>query len=101
MKREYKPRTAICKLGIHDNPVEPNQAVKVQEMLYMYTRGMELPERIGSYDEDVNIDEIGYLCTDRLEAVDYLNSVNQRIALQKMKSQQEEVPTVVETPIVE
>lgn len=89
-KTIYKPNYAKCKCGVHDNAVEPNQSLSVKDMLVMFTKGMDLPEKIGEYDENVNIDEIGYLCTDRLEAVDYLNKVNQRIALQKIHSEKSE-----------
>lgn len=101
MKNNYKPRFAKCSLGQYDNAVEPNQTMSVKQMLYAFTTGQNLPEKIGKYDEDVNIDEIGYHCSDRLEAVDYLNAVNQRIALAKIneakKAQVVNTETVTET----
>lgn len=96
MKSNYKPRYAYCKKGKHDNSVEVGQVMSVQEMLVAYTRGMDLPERLGEYDENVNIDEIGYSVGDRLDAVDYMNSVNQRVALAKMNAEKS-VETVTST----
>lgn len=92
-RKEYKPRYAYCVSSELDNPVEVGQSMTVQEMLFAYTRGMDLPDKFGTYDEGITIDEVGYTCPDRLEAVDYLNSVNQRIALQKMNSSSVSVET--------
>lgn len=101
MKKTYKPRIAYCKKGKHDNSVEVGQTMSVADMLIAYTRGMDLPQRIGEYDEDVNIDEIGYSVGDRLDAVDYMNSVNQRVALAKMNAEKaSEAVTSTETSIV-
>lgn len=97
MKSTYKPRYAYCKKGKHDNSVEVGQTMTVAEMLVAFTRGMDLPERRGEYDEDVNIDEIGYSVGDRLDAVDYMNSVNQRAALAKMNAEK----AAAESSIVE
>lgn len=88
MKNKYIPRFSKCRLSKFDNPVEPHQAMSVKQMLIAFTKGKDLPEKIGSYDENPNIDEIGYAVGDRLEAVDYMNSVNQRIALAKRRSEQ-------------
>lgn len=71
-----------------DNAVEPNQAMTVKQMLIAFSTGKDLPAKMGSYDENPNIDEIGYAVGDRLEAVDYMNAVNQRIALAKKQSEQ-------------
>lgn len=97
MKVNYKPRTAKCKVGKHDNCVEPNQTMTVAEMLYAYTKGADLPQKFGSYDENISVDEIGYSISDRLEAVDVLNAVNQRIHTAKAKAETE---TITETSTV-
>lgn len=100
MKINYKPRKAVCKLGKHDNCVEPHQAVSVQDMMRIFVQGGDLPQKFGSYDEDVDIDEIGYSISDRLEAVDYMNAVNQRIALAKKNAEKEVVTeTITETSV--
>lgn len=88
MLKNYKPRKAKCVFGKHDNPVEPNQTMSVSDMLVAYTKGMPLPQNMGySYDENISIDDVGYSIGDRLEAIDYLNSVNQRAALAKMHAE--------------
>lgn len=101
MNRQYIPRTAKCKKGPYDNAVEPNQVMTVANMLVAFTKGMPLPDKIGTYDEGITIDEVGNSVGDRLEAVDYLNSVNQRIAYmkqqQKSKSNDVNVTKTVET----
>lgn len=97
MKKEYKPRYATCKSCKFDNPVEPHQAMTIQEMLVAYTAGHPLPDTFSNgYDEDITIDDVGYSVGDRLEAVDYLNAVNRRIA--SSKAEVVETPTTVETP---
>lgn len=103
MKKVYKPRYAKCVQCEFDNPVEPNQVMSIQNMLLAYTKGMPLPDKHAcSYDEDISIDEVGYSCGDRLEAVDYLNAVNQRIASAKAVAKETNTTnTVVETPTVE
>ena len=89
MKHNFKPRYAKCRICDYDNAVEPNQAMSVQEMLVAFTRGIDLPQRIGEYDgETVDINEVGYVCPDRLDAVDYINATNQRIALAKRNAEQ-------------
>lgn len=99
MKVNYIPRKAKCKVGKHDNCVEPNQTMTVQEMLYAYTKGADLPQKFGSYDENISVDEIGYSISDRLEAVDVLNAVNQRIHSAKEKAKVE-AETITETSTV-
>lgn len=101
MKSNYKPRYAHCKYGEHDNPVEVGQAMSPYEMLMAYTRGQSLPEKRGEYDEGITIDEVGYYCPDRLDAIDYLNSVNQRVALAKANKAKAEAvtETKTETPV--
>lgn len=90
MKHEYKVRYAKCKRCSYDNAVEPNQAMSVQDLLVAYSRGMDLPQRIGSYDgETVDINEVGYNCPDHLSAVDFINATNQRLALAKRNAEQE------------
>lgn len=85
MKFEFKKRTCVLKAGEYDNAVEPNQAMSVQELFLRFTKGLDLPEKLGEYDESPNIDEVGYSVGDRLDAVDYLNNVNRRVALLKKK----------------
>lgn len=103
MKTNYKPRYAYCRCGEHDNSVEVGQSMTPMQMLICYTRGQSLPEKRGEYDEGITIDEVGNYCPDRLDAVDYLNSVNQRIAYAKLKADKikSEKPTedTVETPV--
>lgn len=95
MKRKaYKPRTAKCRAGKFDNPVEVGQSMTPKQMLVAFTRGQELPEKRGEYDENIKIDEVGYLCVDRLDAIDYMNSVNQRIA--HLKSEAAKVKTEID-----
>lgn len=100
MKSNYKPRYATCKCGELDNPVEPNQVMSIQQMLIAYTKGLPMPDKHAtSYDENITIDEVGYSVGDRLEAVDYLNAVNQRIASsKKVLSEDTTTPTVETTP---
>lgn len=94
MKINYKPRTARCKQRDLDNSVEVGQSMTPKEMLIAFTRGLELPNKVStSYDDNITIDEVGYICSDRLEAVDYLNSVNQRLALAKQNAKKNEVVT--------
>lgn len=97
MKSNYKPKYARCIRGKHDNAVEVGQTMSVADMLVAYTRGMDLPERRGEYDEDITIDDVGYCVGDRLDAVDYMNSVNQRVALAKMNA---ENSAVTETEVI-
>lgn len=99
MKSNYKPRYARCFLRSIDNPVEPGQVMSVQDMLIAFTRGQDLPDKIGEYDEGITIDEVGYLVGDRLDAVDYMNSVNQRNALQKMNEAKNAPEISTETPV--
>lgn len=87
-----------------DNPVEPNQSMTVQQMFAAYVSGYDLPEvHSNGYDEDITIDEVGYSAQDTMDAVDYLNAVNQRIAAGKASEKAksvEVVETVTETPNV-
>lgn len=102
MKNKYIPRFSKCRICSIDNAVEPHQAMTVKQMLIAFTKGKDLPDKIGSYDENPNIDEVGYSVGDRLEAVDYMNAVNQRIALAKKQSEQttNEVKEILtETPV--
>lgn len=79
--------------------VEPSQAISIQEMLIRYTNGLDIPEiRSNGYDENINIDDIGYAAQDTLEAMDYLNAVNQHIAQIKATEAAKTVETVTETP---
>lgn len=79
-KRNFK--TKYCNRRTEfDNPVEPNQSMTVQEMFAAYVSGYDLPDKHSNgYDEDITIDEVGYSAEDTMDAVDYLNAVNQRIA---------------------
>lgn len=96
MKRNYKPRFAYCNPSALDNPVEPNQVMSIQEMLVAYTKGMPLPDKHATaYDDNITIDEVGYSVGDRLEAVDYLNAVNRRIASVKASSTSSDTSTTM------
>lgn len=96
MKRNYKPRFAYCNQSELDNPVEVNQVMSIQEMLVAYTKGMPLPDKHATaYDENITIDDVGYSVGDRLEAVDYLNAVNRRIASAKASSISTETSTTI------
>ena len=100
MKHDFKPRYATCRRCDYDNAVEPNQAMTVKQMMVAFTRGMDIPQRIGEYDGDtVDINEVGNVVPDRLDAVDYINATNQRIALAKRNAEQakaEAEATIVE-----
>lgn len=100
MKHNFKPRYAKCRVCEYDNAVEPNQAMTVKQMMVAFTRGMELPQRVGEYDgETVDINEVGYRTPDNLSAVDFINATNQRVALAKRnaeKAKAESQATIVE-----
>lgn len=72
-----------------DVPVEPKQAMSVTDMFLAMVNGYDIPEKYSNgYDEDITIDEVGYIAQDTLDGMDYLKSVNQRINLAKMQSEQ-------------
>ena len=102
MKHNYKPRTAKCRVCEYDNAVEPNQAMTVKQMMVAFTRGMDLPQRIGEYDGDsVDINDVGYKVPDRLDAVDFINATNQRAALAKRNAEQAKAEMEATQTIVE
>lgn len=97
MKHVYKVRYAKCKRTEYDNAVEPNQSMSVRELLHAFTRGMDIPQRVGSYDgESVDINEVGYNVPDNLSAIDFINATNQRVALAKRNAEKVQAEAVTE-----
>ena len=100
MKHVYKPRKAVCKRSEYDNAVEPNQAMSVRDLLHAFTRGMDLPQRVGSYDgESVDINEVGYNVPDNLSAIDFINATNQRVALAKRNAEKAKAEAAAVTEV--